>query len=160
VYDETPVKLRLRARSSVEASSKLQPPGGEKALAKVLQTRFSVGILVQRKQTHRQTFWQGAVPTVLQALERTRGEDLCAAQAAIIASLPDWDSVAQLCDVSIDLSTADRYLANNKAERGLQDLRDFDVPLHFDCEVHKVSTATFSQPQRGCCSLWRKIRLA
>ena len=44
--------------------------------------------------------------------------------------------------MSIDLTTADCYLANDKCERGLQQLHPNDTPHHHSCEVHKAATCT------------------
>ena len=142
VYDETPIKLRLHPKPQQQGAPGMRPVGGDKSLAKVLQTKFSLGFLVRHRESSEMLFWSGVVPTTLQALERTRGEDLCAAQAAVISSVPGIDDMAHAAKLSVDLTTADRYLANGKAERGLQGMRPGDTPLHFDCEVHKASTAT------------------
>ena len=138
VYDETPLKLRVESTSSqqVQVGAK-----AEACVAKVMQTRFRVGVLIKEMSSGRLCFFKGIVPTVLQALERTRGEDICLSQSRIISSIPGLDAAHAMFRHNLDLTTADRYMANAKAESGLQSLRPWDVPLHIDCQVHKVSTS-------------------
>ena len=139
VYDETPLKLRVPTNASQQSTS----VGGSKAdscIAKIMQTRFRIGVLVKHCSSGSRLYYKGIVPTILQGLERTRGEDICLSQKQIIDSVPLLDEVAQLAKLSVDASTADRYLANAQAEIGLRLHRPWDTPLHVDCEVHKAST--------------------
>ena len=138
VYDETPLKLRV----PTNASQQRQTVGSkaDTCIAKVMQTRFKIGVLVKQVATGSRLFYKGVVPTVLQGLERTRGEDICLSQRRIIDSVAVLDQLASLSKISVDVSTSDRYVANAKAEVGLQILRPADTPLHADCEVHKAST--------------------
>eukprot|EP00439_Symbiodinium_sp_Y106_P068315 s568_g11.t1 len=147
VYDETPVRLRLLPKKEQKTSKEstgmgLGNVGGDKSLGKVLQTSYSLGFLLEHRESGQMQFLYGNVPTCLQCLERTRGEDLAAAQESIISSIPGLDDVCELFDVSIDLTTADRYLANDKCERGLQQLHPNDTPHHYSCEVHKAAACT------------------
>ena len=138
VYDETPLKLR------VESSSSKQVQLGAKAescVAKIMQTRFKIGVVVREKASGRVCCYKGIAPTILQGLERTRGEDICLSQSRIISSVPALDSGYDLFKLNLDVTTADRYGANAKAEAGLQALRPWDVPLHIDYHIRKVATS-------------------
>ena len=138
VYDETPLKLRVRTSVSRTLET---GPKADSCIAKVMQTRLKLGVLVREVSSGKYIFYRGVVPTILQALEKTRGEDIALSQARIMSSVPFLDSAYKHFKLHLDLTTADRCLANAKAERVLQSLRPTDVPLHIDCQVHKISTA-------------------
>ena len=137
-YDETPLRLRVQTKSSGASGLGAK---AEACVAKCMQTRHKLGVLVKDNVTNRFVYYSGIVPTLLQGTERTRGEDICLCQTKIIESVEACKALVPLCKASIDINVADRALANGKAEAYLQWLRPEDTSLHVDCEVHKMSTS-------------------
>ncbi|CAE7200397.1 unnamed protein product [Symbiodinium microadriaticum] len=141
LYDETPLKLRVPTDDN-----KFHQLGAkaDSCVAKIMQTRYRIGVVVRDLATDQHIFVKGLVPTLLHALQRTRGQDICLSQQRVIESVPEVDQLASLCEpdgISVDITTADRYVANPAAEAALQQLRPEDCALHTDCEVHRLSTS-------------------
>ena len=139
VYDETPLKVRVEPESTQTRA--MFGSKGDQCIAKIMQTRFKIGCVIEDRRSQDLFYFSGIVPTVLQALERTRGEDIARSQSDILSSVPELDRAAEMFNVCVDISVTDRYLANAKAEAELQALRPQDIPLHVDCEIHKASTS-------------------
>ena len=117
VYDETPLKLRVRTADSQQApwASK-----SDSCIAKIMQTRYKIGLVVQDTSTGKRLYYRGMVPTLLQGLERTRAEDICLSQRKVLNSIPMLDEITANAKISLDITAADRYLANARAEAGLR----------------------------------------
>ena len=137
-YDETPLRLRVQTKSGTRAGMGSK---AETSITKCMQTRYRLGVLVKDIATNRFLYCSGIVPTCLQGMERTRGEDICVCQQKVINSVPAADTLGWLCKASVDINIADRALANQKSEACLQWQRPQDTVLHMDCEVHKMSTS-------------------
>ncbi|CAE7487841.1 unnamed protein product [Symbiodinium sp. KB8] len=135
-YDETPLRLRVQTKSGKEAGL---GSAADVCVTKCMQTRCKLGVLVKDKD--RFMYYWGIVPTYLQGMERTRGQDICLSQKKVMDAVQAADKLILLCKASIDINVADRALANFKAEACLQCLRPEDTSLHVDCEVHKMSTS-------------------
>ena len=85
-------------------------------------------------------FVHGWIPARLQALERTTAEDICAAQLAILAELPDKSPAMSSDCLQVHIASADRYSANGAAERGIQARRHLETHLRLPCLVHMASS--------------------
>lgn len=145
-YDETPLKLRL----SEDAGQK-----SEAVIAKVLQTRLKVGWLFRHVDSGHSFFVHGLMPTKLQALEKTKAEDIAHAQTLALGDLPSFADMATASSgtgsadhLQVHIASADRYSANLKAERGLQAARPQETPLRLPCIIHMASTSATWQLDR------------
>lgn len=137
LYDETPLKLRHKAEQ------------GQSGISKVLQTQFRVGLLVQETGETSQGsegegklhYIFGYVPTVLQALQEKKAEDILTAELRVEESISLMEACSKEFSVAVQLITTDRDGTNMKAERGIQYLHDHFSTLHLPCDVHKLSTS-------------------
>ena len=111
VCDETPLKLRVESSSSKQVQLGAK---AEQCVAKVMQTRFKIGVVVREVVSGRVCCYKGIAPSILQGLERTRGEDICLSQSRIISSVPALDSGYDLFKLNLDVTTADRCGASAK----------------------------------------------
>ena len=134
VYDETPLRLRVASSDSADGPA-------ERSLAKVLQTRFKIGILLQHVPTGQISFHHALLHVPLQALETTTGEDLALAQIQLHSLLRDVEVFGAEFDLRLNVATADRYSGNLRAEEILHAIQPQDVPSRFPCQVHDASRA-------------------
>jgi hypothetical protein len=134
VYDETPLKLRVAAEGTKENS-----------IGKIMQTQFSIGMLVEEVSSGRLQFLEGIVPTSLQCLQQTKGADLARSQQLIEDSVPDLENASDLFDLQLQLVTTDRYGANTTGEASMQAAHPRYVKLHTPCDVHKASSCQTAQ---------------
>ena len=114
VYDETPLTLRVKTESSGESAQE-----NKFQVAKTLQSRFSLGALCEHIPSKTFFFVHGLVVTPLQVIHRTRGADLYQAQCAVEASIPNLGDVSKAFDQTLQLTTTDRYAANEVAEQAM-----------------------------------------
>jgi hypothetical protein len=138
LYDETPLKLRLKSDSGSSDS------GGAETV-KVLQTTFFIGVLVQQTSTNKYLFFQGQVPTPIQVLEKTKAVDLCHAQQLIEDLIPVLDATSSLFKCKVQFSCTDRYGANTNAEAGLQAAHPGFIKVHLPCDIHKAASSQTAQ---------------
>ena len=166
IYDETPLRLRIESEShtshsttvAITASQSTMGAMGsttevQSCIAKVLQTRFKLGFLLQAIPSGKLAFVHGIVPTWLQCLEKTKAEDLCWAQSQFLDQISDIndlaDAIATHQDGAADddsclhshVSSTDRYSANLPAERGLQALQLYEHFANLECRIHKAATS-------------------
>jgi hypothetical protein len=122
-------------------------PKLEKANCKVLQSEFQIITLLQKNNTSSFFRISGSVPTVLQVLDRCTADNLKHALSDIVGVVPELDRLARKCQLSLQLSTTDRFPANFRCEKAIQaeDPSCKWVKCHLPCDVHKVSTSQGSQ---------------
>ena len=137
IYDETPV--RVRVAPAQDDSRGLQK--ADTCLAKVLQTRFKVGLLVEHVPSGQLSCHHGLLHVPLQALETTTGEDLAKAQLDLHRHLEEVEGLGAHCDVRVNVATADRYSGNLRAEELLHTQMPQDIPSRFPCQIHDTSRA-------------------
>jgi hypothetical protein len=135
-YDETPSRVRVHDKDS-------QTMDG--TTAKVMQSEFYLGILLQHVTSGKYAFIKGHVPTWLQVMQRTTAEVIKATQEDIEAVVPELDRLAPMFDMSLHMVNTDSFLANFKAERGVKvDHPDFTLS-HYGCDIHRVGTCQGKQ---------------
>ena len=132
LYDETPLRLR-----HMEGT-------GETGITKVLQGQFRIAMLLQSSATKRLFYLHGYVPTILQALEQKKSEDIMCAQMKVEASVTFLNQCSAEFRTAVQLLTTDRDGTNMKAERGVQHQAPHFVKLHLPCDIHKVSACLTS----------------
>ena len=130
-YDETPLRIRLR---SVKDSSKEK----EKSVSKILQTLFSVRMLM-RSPTGEYQILQGIVPTYLQALDKNSAENLMSAQLDLEDVIPEMAAVSKLFPLKIQHPVTDRCAANTRCELGIAAQDPTWVLAHQYCRSHKIA---------------------
>jgi hypothetical protein len=80
-------------------------------------------------------------------LDRCTADNLKHALSDIVGVVPELDRLARKCQLSLQLSTTDRFPANFRCEKAIQaeDPSCKWVKCHLPCDVHKVSTSQGSQ---------------
>ncbi|CAE7348781.1 unnamed protein product [Symbiodinium microadriaticum] len=137
IYDETPV--RVRVAPAQDDSRGLQKT--DSCLAKVLQTRFKIGLLLEHVPSGQLSCHHGLFHVPLQALETTTGEDLAKAQMDLHRHLEEVEALGAHSDVRVNVATADRYSGNLRAEELLHTQMPQDIPSRFPCQIHDTSRA-------------------
>ena len=116
-YDETP--LRFRVSEATSETDKSRPT----TVVKVLQTRFSMGMILEPDpaQSSESTegnpdpklvFLHGYIPVSLQPLERTRAPDILKTQMEILDSIPGIRQLTKAFPSTVNVATADRFSGN------------------------------------------------
>ena len=143
VYDETPFRMRVKKQQQQQRQQQQQQQQQQQpksVVAKTLQTRFSLGMLLEHVPTKSMIFLHGLVITPLQVVQRTRAEDLFRAQTAVERLVPGLDNATKDFETTIQLVTTDRYSANNVCEQAMTFASEGQARMHFWCDVHRLST--------------------
>ncbi|CAE7241793.1 unnamed protein product [Symbiodinium sp. CCMP2592] len=139
VFDETPFRMRVK-KWQPQQQQQQQQQQPKSVVAKTLQTRFSLGMLLEHVPTKSMIFLHGLVVTPLQVVERTKAEDLFRAQTAVERLVPGLDKAAKDFETTVQLVTTDRYSANNVCEQAMTFASEGQARMHFWCDVHRLST--------------------
>ena len=137
VYDETPFRMRVSVAAEEGATGKNETTH---SLAKTLQTRYSLGLLLQHVASKSLFFVHGLMAVPLQILQRTKAENLFEAQKQVERLIPGIDEMSKHFTRTIQLATTDRYSANTVAEQALRGLNPSHLAFHLSCDVHRLST--------------------
>ena len=132
VYDETPLKLRIKVQGG-------QSHEQAYSVAKTLQSRFSLGMLCERIPSQTFFFMHGLVASPLQVVFRTKAEHLFEAQQAVEGLVPGLDKVAKSFDMTMQMTSTDRYSANEVTEQAMNFVTPDQTRLHLWCDVHRLS---------------------
>ena len=135
-YDETPSKITAswltpaeqgRARSKAEGT------------AKVLQTRMELAVMMEDNSGDFYSI-RVAIPTWLQAVDRTTAETTKKCQETLLSVIPGLSEFGARCKFHVNLVATDKYAANLKAEQSLASSEENAASSHYTCDVHKIAT--------------------
>ena len=131
-YDETPLSVRLPAteNSSVKA--------------KILQTEYTLVILVHHPASGRYVHFEGRLPTWLQVLEACTANIIKHAQLEIENMVSNLHEVSEFFMLRSSIPCTDRHSSNIAAENQLRTEQPTWTLTHTFCTVHRCSTCTKS----------------
>ena len=128
-YDETPLRLRAKARPEDDDDNKAKP-------MKVIQSEMSVGVLMKRCEKF--MFVKTVLPRQLHVADAVTAETLRECQQRL-EDIPELPRLAQKARLKLQLVVTDRAASNIKCESGIQ-LQDATwTKQHVYCKVHKVA---------------------
>jgi hypothetical protein len=142
-YDETPTKVRIN-----DQGDPLDPLGaghcrigddkGVVRHAKVMQTQLQVGAVVRHIATNQFLLITGNVPCNLQVVDRTTAETTKYCILDHQSRISNLEEVATSFKMKAQLSCADRFSGNTKAESSIK--KDGPLWAHssLPCDCHKV----------------------
>ena len=143
-YDETPSKVRVSVTESGDHKILGKNDHDEACThAKVVQSEHVQAALFQNLVDKSFVFCTSRLPTHLCAVDRTTGENTRSVLWQQISAMPEFLRISHAFDLKVRISVADRYPANIRAERGLQQngFLDHFVNLFFPCDVHKLHSS-------------------
>ena len=128
-YDETPLRLRARAKLEDDDDNKAKP-------MKVIQSEMTVGVLMKRCDKF--MFVKTVLPSQLYVADSVTAETLRECQERL-EDIPELARLAQKARLKLQLAVTDRAASNIKCESGIQ-LQDATwTKHHVFCKVHKVA---------------------
>ncbi|CAE7556051.1 unnamed protein product [Symbiodinium sp. CCMP2592] len=128
-YDETPLRLRAKARQEDDDDEKAKP-------MKVIQSEMSVGVLLKRCDKF--MFVKTVLPSQLHVADAVTAETLRECQQRL-EDIPELARLALNARLKLQLVVTDRAASNIKCESGIQ-LHDATwTKAHVFCKVHKVA---------------------
>lgn len=133
-YDETPTRVRLDADQET-----LQSGNEIVAHAKVMQTELKLHIVVQDMASKKYVHFHGKVPTTLQIVNRTSAECIKRSIMNTLSTVPEFQRISSLFPFKLQLTTADRYSANLKAERSIFHDDISWTKCTLPCDIHIAS---------------------
>ena len=143
-FDETPSKISV---NDLQGSNIPDPLAHDqkatrtsKQLCKLLQTEFSVSVLLQANDIKETVLLSTSVPTPLQVLDRTTGNNIRQALEQSWNAVPDLQSSMEGFDFKCLVFNTDEYGANDLAQWGMQLTRPGWLRLSTLCDIHKGST--------------------
>ena len=135
-YDETPTKLRLPEN---DRNAKLAGQRKTAVTAKVFQTKFELGFLMECPKLAKYVLFRSTVPCPLQLVDSCTIENVAWCQREQEGLIPGLARFAQQFKMKVSLPASDRHWSNKGAEKGL--LHD-DLSWtghHFLCDIHKAA---------------------
>lgn len=143
-FDETPSKISVDNLMSSNIPDPLayqqKTTRSSKQLCKILQTEFSVSVVLQAHDVKETMMLSTSVPTALQVLDRTTGNNIRQALEQSWNAIPDLQSCTEGFDFKCLLFNTDEYGANDLAQWGMQLTRPGWLRLSTLCDIHKGST--------------------
>ena len=130
-YDETPSKLRLPCEDNASQE--------QAKFAKAFQFELSFHILVKDIQASKFLHFAGRMPCDLSVCDRTTAECTKAVILKHLDSVPELKRIADLFQTKLQLTTIDRYSANFKAERSVQQDDPTWKRATFPCNIHRIA---------------------
>lgn len=126
-YDETPMKVQISEESCTHA--------------KVVQSEHTQSMLLEKDG--KLLFCASRLPTQLGAVDRTTGENTRSVLWQQVNAIPELSRLTDPFDLRIRVSVADRYSANYRAEKGLQQTGYMDdfINIFLPCDIHKLHAA-------------------
>ena len=136
-YDETPLRVRIEEeKSSILPEA---PTEGQTGVAgKILQTEFTLSILLQNRQTNEFLQLVGKAPTWLQVLTATTAECVKHAQQQIESNIENLFDVAELFPLCFSLPCTDMHPSNICVEKSFQHDNPKFASFHAYCLIHKI----------------------
>ena len=143
-FDETPTTIRVADLDTYSLpgaeptqSKSTQAP---KQLAKILQTEFSVALLLKSRMTDEHVLLSsGPMPTPLQVLDRQTARNMKQALEDTM-HISGMEPIAGKFKSKVMLFCADEYAANDLAQFSLQACRKDWLRVATLCDIHKGST--------------------
>ena len=143
-FDETPSKISVEDLLSSSIPNPLahhhKTARSSKQLCKLLQTEFSVSVVLQANDFKEPMMLSTSVPTLLQVLDRTTGNNIRQALEQSWNAIPELQSCMEGFDFKCLLFNTDEYGANDLAQWGMQLTRPGWLRLSTLCDIHKGST--------------------
>lgn len=144
-YDET----RSNIQVPIDPATAAKQGGGigvsteEKSkYAKVVQSEFQIGLLLQDVQTEEFMFARGVMPTSLVAVDSCTAEVFRFLQKRIEQSVPELLRIASLSRMSVQMVNTDRHASNIKAEKAIHaDSKGLWVKSHYPCDHHDTASS-------------------
>lgn len=136
-FDETPTKLRATMPEDELGFQEVE----DSPFVKVMQSEFTVHMLLKCISDDCMVHIVGRVPVQLQAVDRTTTECTKRCLLNMEQTIPEFRSMCDAFPWKMLLSTSDRYASNLAAEKSIQS-EDFSwKKLTLPCDVHKISQA-------------------
>lgn len=147
-FDETPSKIRVHDLESKTLPETSNPANAKPTLAKILQTEFSISVLLKTRScspnagdavTGTHVMLSGVFPTPLQVLDRQTSRNLKMAleDSMKVAGLED---VANKFPQKLFLFCTDEFSSNDLAQFSMQAARKDWLRVSTLCDIHKMST--------------------
>ncbi len=144
-FDETPSKIRVHDLESMQLPETSNPANAKPTLAKILQTEFSISVLLKTRShspdavggTH--VMLSGVFPTPLQVLDRQTARNLTMALEDSM-KVPGLEDVASKFQQKLFLFCTDEFSANDLAQFSMQAARRDWLRVSSLCDIHKMST--------------------
>ena len=143
-FDETPTTIRVADLDTYSLPTTEANQGkstqASKQLAKILQTEFSVALLLKSRMTEEHVLLSsGPMPTPLQVLDRQTARNMKQALEDTM-NISGMETIAGKFKSKIMLFCADEYAANDLAQFSLQACRKDWLRMATLCDIHKGST--------------------
>ncbi len=136
-FDETPTKLRATMPEDELGFKEVE----DSPFVKVMQSEFTVHMLLKRISDDCMVHIVGRVPVQLQAVDRTTTECTKRSLLNMEQTIPEFRLMCKAFPWKMLLSTSDRYASNLAAERSIQADDLSWKKLTLPCDVHKISQA-------------------
>lgn len=129
-YDETPSRIKVEV-----------PTGkSDNTFAKVLQSECQLTLLLKENKSEKFVLLTSHWPTWLQAIDRNTAETIRYCQEQLEAVIPFLHQVSKLFPIAISLVNTDRFAANFKCERSMEQSQKHYIRTHYGCDHHAVAT--------------------
>ena len=136
-YDETPLKVRMQ--NDVQGQHVSGDTGEVSTHAKVMQTEFSVHILLRQAGSGKHWHIHGYIPTFLKLMDSTTAETTKAAVLMDHMQIPSLMQFSHGFKWKLQLSTVDRYAANLKCERSIMHDDHSWTKFTKSCDIHIIA---------------------
>lgn len=136
-YDETPLRIRIEEEKNPALPE--APTEAQLGVAgKVLQTEFTLQMLLRNRASGEYIQMEGKAPTWLQVLESTNAECVKQAQLQIENNVGNLQEIARLFPMCFNFPCTDMHPSNICVEKSFQHDNPTWNSFHSYCLVHKV----------------------